>query len=190
MNKTLEKTDLRVRRTRKLLWEAMLELLENRTFDSLNIQEICDKAMVHRTTFYKHFEDKYQLLTFGLEEVRKQFPDRTYEDRMLHPMKLAHAIGLTKQFQGLANSARENPTLSCVLQQHGEDTLIRELREFEKTGRQFPVPIEVIAAFYSGAVSSLMAWWLKNGQTVPVDELDRYWRQLIHQPTFFPARGE
>ncbi|MFC7558721.1 TetR/AcrR family transcriptional regulator [Paenibacillus farraposensis] len=57
-------TDLRVKRTHKLLWSALGELLldPKKEFSSITINEICEKAMVHRTTFYKHFVDKYDLL--------------------------------------------------------------------------------------------------------------------------------
>jgi len=58
-NKTL---DLRIRRTHKLLFDALTLLLSEKSFDNITITDICEKAMVHRTTFYKHFEDKYHLL--------------------------------------------------------------------------------------------------------------------------------
>jgi len=67
------KVDLRVKRTYKLLLDALVGLLEEKTFEEIHVTDICEKAMVHRTTFYKHFEDKYHLLRFGLEEIQKSF---------------------------------------------------------------------------------------------------------------------
>src|SRR5271165_3815006 len=61
--------DLRVRRTHKLLWEAFLNVLAERDFDTISVKEICDRAMVHRTTFYKHYQDKYDLLTHGMQQT-------------------------------------------------------------------------------------------------------------------------
>ena len=51
--------DLRVKRTYKMLKEAFTVLLSQRPFEQLTVQEICEKAMVRRTTFYQHFEDKH-----------------------------------------------------------------------------------------------------------------------------------
>lgn len=58
--------DLRIRRTHKLLIDALRSLLEEKDFEDIHVKDICELAMVHRTTFYKHFEDKYQLMSFAL----------------------------------------------------------------------------------------------------------------------------
>ena len=53
-----EHLDLRQRKTRKLLVEALAQLLEEKSFQELSVTDICRRAMVHRTTFYAHFNDK------------------------------------------------------------------------------------------------------------------------------------
>src|SRR6266568_1609162 len=63
------RADLRVRRTRKLLWEALMAELSERAFEEITVKEICERAMVHRTTFYKHYEDKYALLEQGMRQM-------------------------------------------------------------------------------------------------------------------------
>src|SRR5258708_30075676 len=64
-----EPADLRVRRTHKLLWEALMAELSERAFEEITVKDICDRAMVHRTTFYKHYEDKYALLSQGMRQM-------------------------------------------------------------------------------------------------------------------------
>ena len=54
----MNENDLRVRRTKKMLIDALGNLLEKHTYTSISVNMICDTAMVHRTTFYKHFYDK------------------------------------------------------------------------------------------------------------------------------------
>jgi len=51
--------DLRTIRTYKLLKDSLLELLSKDSFDNIKVNDICNLAMVHRTTFYSHFADKY-----------------------------------------------------------------------------------------------------------------------------------
>src|SRR5690349_25047649 len=68
MNASNQSLDLRVRRTYKFLWDALISLMTERNFESITVTDICERAMVHRTTFYKHYEDKYGLLYYGIQE--------------------------------------------------------------------------------------------------------------------------
>ncbi|MBK8136612.1 MAG: TetR family transcriptional regulator [Chloroflexi bacterium] len=68
-----EKTvDLRIRRTKKLLQEALLALMASKSFQDITVQDITDRAMVNRGTFYDHFADKYALMEYTLRESFRQ----------------------------------------------------------------------------------------------------------------------
>src|SRR5207245_2778046 len=54
--------DPRVKRTRKLLQQAFIELFQEKGFAAISIQDITERATVNRATFYAHFPDKYALL--------------------------------------------------------------------------------------------------------------------------------
>lgn len=71
--RTAEREDLRQRRTKKFLVHALLALMEERPFQELSVVDICERAMVHRTTFYAHFEDKYALLRYAIGELQQEF---------------------------------------------------------------------------------------------------------------------
>src|SRR6185312_3508346 len=62
-------SNLRVRRTQKLLREALIELIEERNFESLTIGEITERAMVSRAAFYRNYQDKYDLVEQIFEEA-------------------------------------------------------------------------------------------------------------------------
>ncbi|MEO0596467.1 MAG: TetR/AcrR family transcriptional regulator [Chloroflexota bacterium] len=53
--------DPRVRRTRKLLKQAFVELMHEKGFNAMTVQDIADRADINRTTFYDHYEDKFAL---------------------------------------------------------------------------------------------------------------------------------
>ena len=53
-----EKLDPRVKRTRGLILQAFGEILAEKGFHSLSVQDITEKAGINRATFYAHFEDK------------------------------------------------------------------------------------------------------------------------------------
>jgi AcrR family transcriptional regulator len=61
--------DLRVRRTQKLIREAFIALIEERSFDAITVGEIASRAMVSRTAFYRYYEDKYDMVMKLFEET-------------------------------------------------------------------------------------------------------------------------
>jgi AcrR family transcriptional regulator len=65
-----EKLDPRVKRTRSLILQSFNGLLAEKSFDSISVQDVTEKAEVNRATFYKHYVDKYALLD---EWVQQQF---------------------------------------------------------------------------------------------------------------------
>ena len=66
---TNEKSDPRVKRTRELIQRAFLELLQERGFEAIRVQDIAERATINRATFYAHFEDKYALFDALLHEM-------------------------------------------------------------------------------------------------------------------------
>lgn len=63
-----ESEDLRAIRTRKFIIEAFVELIETKAFNKITINDITQKAMINRATFYRHFLDKYDLMDTVVKE--------------------------------------------------------------------------------------------------------------------------
>lgn len=63
------KVDPRIRRTRKLIMDAFIELSSQKEFKDITVKDITAEAMINRATFYYHFEDIYDLLDKSLSEV-------------------------------------------------------------------------------------------------------------------------
>src|SRR6202789_4588948 len=55
-------TDPRILRSRRMLMEALVKLLNKKEFDDISVQEIADEATLNRATFYLHYPDKSALL--------------------------------------------------------------------------------------------------------------------------------
>jgi len=68
-----KKLDLRVQRTYKLLTNALVELLSEKNFEEIQVAEICERAMIRRATFYKHFGDKFELFTYFIKDIQNEF---------------------------------------------------------------------------------------------------------------------
>ncbi|MDR0382075.1 MAG: TetR/AcrR family transcriptional regulator [Oscillospiraceae bacterium] len=75
------KEDLRIVKTNKTLVRALLSLLKRRNFNKITVYDLCNEALVSRTTFYVHFNDKYDLLQYCLEDIKKQLVQMAPEER-------------------------------------------------------------------------------------------------------------
>jgi AcrR family transcriptional regulator len=81
-----ERLDPRVKRTRSLILQSFSDLLAEKSFDAISVQDVTDNAQINRATFYAHFEDKYALLDYW---VQQQFR-REIESRMLDACHYTH----------------------------------------------------------------------------------------------------
>ena len=180
------KEDLRVKRTRKLLSQAMLELLEEKIFDKISILDICDKAMVHRTTFYKHFSDKYDLFTYVFEEVRDEIYQRSTANY--------NYSSVEELYFNIAHIAfdyiKENAKMLKNLIKHNDNEFLRGIFYesiersikylLEKTTNNMEVPIKIVSHFYTGGFVSLGIWWVDNMDKYTEEQMLAFIKELIH----------
>lgn len=75
----MENLDLRIQKTYKLLIDAFEDLLKEKEFEEISVTELCDAAMIRRPTFYSHFLDKYDFLTFFIKHRMNQIFETVFE---------------------------------------------------------------------------------------------------------------
>ncbi len=179
--------DLRVRRTYKFLWAALIDLMAESDFESISVTDICERAMVHRTTFYKHYEDKYGLLFHGIQdqlnalfeevdsEVRESV-ERTDESEVL-----PHLVIL---FEHILRHERFYRLMLCGDGVGKFYTLFRKFLAERLLGRpngyshlaegQDSMRRALHAQFHVGALLSAVTWWLDNDRPYTPAEMARY----------------
>ena len=64
----MNKQDLRVQKHQALI-TSFSDLLQTKSFEQITVQDLCAKANVRRSTFYRHFNDKYDLLNHVCRHV-------------------------------------------------------------------------------------------------------------------------
>ena len=64
-----EKLDPRVKRTRELIQRSFMEIVDEKGFNSISVQDITARAGINRATFYAHYTDKYDLLDKAIGEM-------------------------------------------------------------------------------------------------------------------------
>ncbi len=88
-----KKLDPRIKRTRQLLQQALMELMREKSFQAITVQDIAERATINRVTFYAHFEDKYALLEHTMREMfRQRLHSQVPEGSRFSPENLAQLI--------------------------------------------------------------------------------------------------
>jgi AcrR family transcriptional regulator len=183
MSKVQEPMDLRIRRTHKLLWEALLTLMIEQEFETISVKEICDRAMVHRTTFYKHYEDKYDLLTRGMQQTHELLLEEfelTGKDSSSYTRFFVH-VATHERFYRVMLCGNGVGSFQTQLRNYFADTIAIEMQQLERTGHIFPVPLSLLAQFYAGALVSALTWWLSNDLPSSPEQMGYYMRCLLDE---------
>lgn len=76
----MKKMDLRVEKTYKALIENFEALLQENKFEEISVTQLCEAAMIRRPTFYKHFLDKYDFLTFFIKHKMNKIFDKAFSE--------------------------------------------------------------------------------------------------------------
>ncbi len=185
-----KKEDLRIRRTHKLLSGALVELMNQKPFEKITVRDICETAMVHRSTFYTHFNDKYELLKYCLGEFEMVFDktdltENSLEGYRRYYLKVAREIAAEiqankKLYQTILKKNQEE---SIMQNFHKElERLILEKLKKCRDEISFPVPPEFLATFYTGACMSVMVKWLEDDASYTAEDLLRYLDLMMRQP--------
>lgn len=175
-----KKTDLRIIKTQKSLCNAFLELLSEKRFEEITVNELCEKALVRRATFYKHFADKYDFYSFFVREMESQLclNPEIFQDS---PNSNSYYIFLFQEFihflvqhekllQNVLNSSAFL-TLLDILSDEIYNNIYLFLSEQKKAGTTFPMSLPALAHFYSGGILHMLNYWLKNRDTISEEEI-------------------
>ena len=174
MSRVGNSSDPRVRRTRQLLLEAFMALVqEKRNIHSISIQEIAMRATVNRATFYAHYEDKYALvMDWSREKFQQalvhQLPaSSTLQRETLHCLILAvfDFMALSRRYSRPSNRQFEL-LYEMVIQQELYDLLLRWLQQVPS---EIPLPeeaIETTAQAISWAIFGPAAQWSRRDQSI------------------------
>ena len=177
--KNEEHLDPRQRKTRALLVKALAELMEERPFSELSVVDICSRAMVHRTTFYAHFNDKRELLSYLLSQLERECVETCLpKEEMTSPKEyfltaVKNALGFFQDRRSLylacLNSGMEAEV--HVLSDRAAQELCRRLSQPAFRDAAPEVDPQIAARFYIGAVLALIRWWLTNDDPIPQETL-------------------
>ena len=174
--------DRRSQRTRQALSQALIALIQDKRYDVITVQDICDRANVGRSTFYAHYHDKDDLLTSNFQQVMESLgqPLAYRDGQLVFPIAplFEHVLGHQHLYKALLWGGGME-----VLMRAGQKQWSQQIEQYVgallKDGRQPAVPIPIIANYIAGSLQTLLLWWLQHKMPHSPERLDEMFQQLV-----------
>lgn len=176
--------DRRIGRTRKLLQDALLELILEKGYDAITVQDVTDRANVGRSTFYAHFQDKEDLLLSGFEHLRTQFEQHLISESVgnVSPWGLSlsmfqHAQSQRQLYKALAGKQGGNVAMAHL--QKYLSVFLRDHLKLQISKKKMDIPLEILSHYIASSFISMLTWWLDNDLPYSAEQMNEYYRQLV-----------
>jgi len=178
---TQQGKNVRLRRTQKLLREALIELIEERGFEALTIGELTERAMVSRAAFYRNYQDKYDLVEQIFEEAMNALHNSVGDLGQEHPAEIwvkffEHIAFYDRLYRALLGRKgspwfvrKMRAEMSSLVKErghlpHGAITSAHSIRPFSD---------EFVPNLVSAMFVEAITWWLEQGRPYTAKEFAR-----------------
>ncbi|WP_052702881.1 TetR/AcrR family transcriptional regulator [Paenibacillus beijingensis] len=181
------KEDRRVQRTRALLVDALLDLMIEKGYEAITVQDIIDRANVGRSTFYSHFSDKEQLLLGSIDQLelflKQQRAVRVVPDP-LSGITFGFSLPMLQHVQGnkrLYTATVGKQSGAAVL--HHMKCMLSDLVRDEAAGLGLDpkfgeLPHEIAVEHIVNTFLTLLQWWMGQNTPCSAEEMDRVFHKL------------
>jgi len=181
---TNQSNDLRVRRTRKWLQDALIGLMKEKSFQDIQITELTARAQVSRPAFYLHFRSKEELLLSHVDVIFDEFhAEVSREIARGNIDRKRFSIMLFQYWERYAE------TLRMVVQAENPDILLERLKEYvgvmmkevaAKSGKPAIDPRlqEFIVGFVAGGAYMLLTQWISNKMLFSAEQMGLLFYEL------------
>lgn len=184
--KSKKPEDPRVVRTRRLLVDALNELMGEKSFDSITVSEIAERATLNRVTFYAHFQDKFALLEYDLSNrVQARLEETLGSHPQLSEDSLHALLALVCSF--MENSERQCPPprgqmqglMERLLKQHIYEALLECLQPRARKANGSSPSVQQTAMVTAWAIYGAAYQWSQQEKRQPVAQFTREVLPLI-----------
>ena len=168
--------DRRIQRTRQLLRQASIDVMQEKGFKAMSIQEIAKRANVSRGTFYAHFVDKYALLESLLHEEFQNLisllpPVTQWNKKTLHLLIRL----LMENFRDVQRQCHPlgviDPLIERIFQEELAELLLMWLKQKRREEVRGTVPMETMAQTMSWAILGAALQWSLEPATMPSEQM-------------------
>jgi AcrR family transcriptional regulator len=187
----MNEADPRVIRTRQLLQTALGELLAQKDFRDITVQDIADRATLNRATFYAHFADKYALMEYSVRETFKQaLAARLPTEANLSSANLYKVIVIVCEYlRQFFDHCAPSPTRAQLrsvsesqVKAQLSDVLLTWLLLDEIKGNGDAIAPEQVATVTSWAIYGAAQRWVEGDRALSAEDYARQMLPLILAP--------
>lgn len=176
------KVDRRVMRTRGTLGDALVELMQEKSFDEITVQQVLDRAGVGRSTFYAHYRDKDDLFLSDVEDFFGMMSTLLTRhgvslDRVAPVGELfGHIAEMQELYKAMVASGKAEDVLEL-----GRGFFARSIEERLLLGgvQMEPVELKAYAHAMAGALFSLLDWWIDHGMAESPKNMDALFHRMV-----------
>jgi AcrR family transcriptional regulator len=176
--------------TRKLLIQTALQLVLEKGYEAISIQDITDRADLGRGTFYIHFKDKEDVVWLAFQDLFQELEQQAHKQLDRHTPQVEY-YGLLNIFR----HAKANRDLyrvmfggkgSALLTTRAQDFLakafLRDIQtEPEPPEVNFNIPNEIEAQILTGLISRLLYWWLETPNDFSAEQMATMTYQVLYR---------
>jgi AcrR family transcriptional regulator len=184
------KEDRRITRTKTALNQALAELVKEKGYESVTIEDITTRANLGRTTFYLHYQDKEDLLLERLEERLSVLAN----DIIKHPLKFWFSEKNNTLIKSIFETFKENSDVFRLISHEQSNKMYERFQNMttrvikklvdespwaQKKARNLAVPLDFVIIYFTGAIWSSILWWIQNDFAQSTDEVAKSFRTLF-----------
>ena len=181
-------TDVRVERTYKQLFKALLELLGETTFEDLSVSKICEKSGVHRATVYKHFNNKYEFLDtcminklseISFVEMEKDPTPENIKNDVMNCIK--EVLAFLDKNKKIVIAAVSNNHTSSFMNSFYDAVVQFCMEKFTDILKQDEDKMLLFSNFYAGAFVGIIKWYVKCGKDNSAEDVYSFCERRIDE---------
>ena len=176
--------DRRILRTRDRLGDALIELIQEKPFDSITVQEVLDRAKVGRATFYVHYRDKNDLFLSDVEEFLEMFSmalsNQKSKSERVAPVAefFAHIADGKKLYDALVAAGRIHDFFDLA-QGHFARGIEQRFKEIPRSKAMKSEQRAALSQAHAGAMLSMLRWWIDRGMKTSPEEMDQTFHRMV-----------
>jgi AcrR family transcriptional regulator len=166
--------------TRKLLIQTTLQLVLEKGYDAITIQDITDQADLGRGTFYIHFKDKEDVVWTMFQELIQELEAEAHLqlDRTMPQVEFFGLLNIfrhaekNKDLYRLMFGGKGSAALTARLQDFLAKSFLEDIRNAPQPPEvNFNLPEEFEAQMLTGMISRLLFWWLETSKTYTAEQM-------------------
>lgn len=183
----MNKKDLRVVKTQNILYITLLDLMKEHPFEEIKVSDICNRALINRSTFYAHYTDKYELLSEFIQELKNSLTGELKKNKNISNTReyylemiklfLDHIEEKRESYLAIMIHNRNSITMDIIYDVLDQD--ITSHLQQDQSLEQKQIPGKIIAKFYIGGVVNVGIEWLKGGNQYSKEDIIEYFNLLI-----------